>query len=166
MSGLLKFLNTIYLAPDGKFGSKKKHRWTGMIREIINLPLCRILTHFVDWRCNAWLTLDYRIAKNLRLFGYTFSSDMIRGCAPMKWVACCLTKFNIYQPFCHIVPFPRLYLGSVWYGKFVVTLFARKTERKTILNQSHNNCQWSLTVSNEGRKQKAIKSPKYGRLKY
>lgn len=36
MSRLLKFQYTIYLAPDGKFGSKKKHGWTGMVRELID----------------------------------------------------------------------------------------------------------------------------------
>uniref|UniRef100_A0A0L8I6N7 Ionotropic glutamate receptor L-glutamate and glycine-binding domain-containing protein n=1 Tax=Octopus bimaculoides TaxID=37653 RepID=A0A0L8I6N7_OCTBM len=36
MSKILKFQFEIYLAPDGKFGSKKKRGWTGMIRELID----------------------------------------------------------------------------------------------------------------------------------
>ncbi|CAI9731625.1 glutamate receptor U1-like isoform X2 [Octopus vulgaris] len=36
MSKILKFQFEIYLAPDGKFGSKKKRGWTGMIRELMD----------------------------------------------------------------------------------------------------------------------------------
>lgn len=46
MSRLLKFQYTIYLAPDGKFGSKKKHGWTGMVRELINNVSFRFSLNF------------------------------------------------------------------------------------------------------------------------